>query len=118
MTSTDDQTVIRNMIFANNEGINQAGFSKDGRLFDENWNKHWTPDAIIIRPSGNPMDREVYKNIVINASVSKLHLSKVLSVDSIRFIADGKAAVATITTHEKFNYMGTENDDIVKVSLR
>ena len=105
MTSTDDQTLIRNTIFANNEGINQAGFSKDERLFDENWNKHWTPDAIIVRPSGNPMDREVYKNLVTNVSISKLHLSKVLSVDSIRFIADGKAAVATITTHEKFNYM-------------
>lgn len=119
MTSTEeDEVLIRNTIYDNNEAIFKAGFMKDASLFDENWERNWTPDAIIIRPSGNPMNRQVYKDLITNKSVSKVHFSNLLSIDSIRFLADGKAAVVTFTNHEKFEYNGTENDDIVKVSNR
>jgi hypothetical protein len=76
---------------------------KDAKLFDENWDQHWTPDAIIVRPSGNQMNEEVYKDFFTNISTSKLHFMNLLSIDSIRFLADGKAAVVTFTNHEKFN---------------
>ena len=39
---------------------------------------------------------------------------EIVSFDSFREMADGKAAVLTVTRHDKFTYKETPNDDICK----
>ena len=38
------------------------------------------------------------------------------SVDTAKVLGCGAAAVATYTCHQQFNYKGTDNDDIAKMS--
>ena len=43
--------------------------------------------------------------------------SKLLSIDSVREMAGGNAAVVTYTQHDKFTYKETMNDDVSKFTV-
>ena len=40
--------------------------------------------------------------------------AELVSVDSVKIFADGKAAVCTYTMHDVFDYQGTSNTDYAK----
>jgi hypothetical protein len=93
--------------------LNQA---KDTGSFDAYWSKYWKDDdCIMIRPSGNPMDKATWKGMIAMEGIS-VTKSEVTSVDSTRFLADGTVCVATYTCHDIFTYKGTPNDDVAKFS--
>lgn len=93
----------------------QVAKSKDGAAFDQMWSTYWAPDAVVIRPSGNPMDKTIWKGMITSKDID-FESSEVVSFDSSTILAGGKAAVVTFTLHDKFSYKGTPNDDISKYS--
>lgn len=113
---SNDSTLIMNMILSNNEEMFHVGTTKDSDSFDQLWNKFWKDDAVIMRPSGKIMSKDEWKDIVLNCADLTIHFSNILSVDNIHYFANGKAAVANYTSHEKFTFNNAENDDITKVS--
>lgn len=81
--------------------------------FDKFWDKYWKPGSVVIRPSGNPMDKKIWGQMFSSDDVNFIS-SELLEVNSVNVFAGGAAAVATYTTHDKFEYKGTPNDDIAK----
>merc|ERR1712118_289839 len=92
-----------------------AAKEKDGAKFDAMWAKYWSPNAVVIRPSGNPMDEATWKAMITSDDID-FHSSECVSFDSASIFADGRAAAVTFTLHDKFSYKGTPNDDIAKYS--
>lgn len=92
-----------------------AARAKDGAKFDEMWETYLAPDAVVIRPSGNPMDKGIWKAMITSDDVT-FESSELFSFDSSTIFAGGKAASVTYTLHDKFYYKGTPNDDIAKYS--
>ena len=62
---------------------------------------------MFIRPSGNPLDIDGYKAMVSAEDVTG-YSSKLVSIDSVRIIAEGKVAIATYTADQYFNYKGKQ----------
>jgi len=92
-----------------------AAKEKDGTKFDAMWDKYWATGAVVIRPSGNPMDQAIWKGMVTSDDIT-FESSECISFDSANVFAGGKAAAVTFTLHDKFQYKGTDNDDIAKYS--
>jgi len=88
---------------------------KSGAKFDQMWSKYWSENAVVIRPSGNPMDKTIWKGMITSDDIT-FESSECVSMDSTALIAGGKAASVTFTLHDKFSYKGTPNDDIAKYS--
>jgi autoinducer 2-degrading protein len=97
------------------EALTLAATTKDGAAFDAMWERFWAPDAVVIRPSGNPMDKAIWRGMVTSQDIT-FESSECISVDSTTIFAGGKAAAVTFTLHDKFTYKGTPNDDIAKYS--
>lgn len=70
---------------------------------------------IFIRPSGNPLDLDGFKQMFASRMIKDM-TNTLVSVDSVKQLEDG-VAVVTYTCHQKFTYGATANDDLVKVSL-
>ena len=71
--------------------------------------KHMHDDCVFIRPSGNPLDKKGWEEMMTNDDV-KVESSKLLSINKLT--VNGDNAVVCYTQHGKFTYKGTENDDI------
>lgn len=80
--------------------------------------KKWyvDPDVVFIRPSGNPLTPEIWSNMMISGDIY-FQSSQIISFDSVRLIADGNAAVVTLTQHDEFSYKGKLNNDICKFTF-
>jgi len=89
--------------------------AKDIARLEEYWAKYFTADSIFIRPSGNPLDKAGYLGMLSSEDIVVIS-DELLSVGDVKVLAGGQAAVFTYTTHSKFVYKGTENDDIAKFS--
>ena len=71
--------------------------------------KHMSNDCLFIRPSGNPLDMDGWDSMMENPNV-KVESNDLLSIN--RLHVNGNMAYVCYTTHGKFNYLGTENDDV------
>lgn len=69
---------------------------------------HMHENCLIIRPSGNPLDVKGYKNMMTSNDVS-VELNEFISINKLEIHED--VAFVCYTSHGKFNYKGTENDD-------
>lgn len=69
---------------------------------------HMHENCLIIRPSGNPLDVNGYKNMMMSDDVS-VELNEFISINKLEI--HGDMAFVCYTSHGKFNYKGTENDD-------
>lgn len=92
-----------------------AAREHDAAKFDNMWTKYWAPQAVVIRPSGNPMDRATWRSMITSTDIV-FESSECVSFNSCTLIAGGKVAIVTFTLHDKFTYKGTPNDDIAKYS--
>ena len=72
--------------------------------------------VVFLRPSGNPATPSMLLDMIISGDVTSKSM-EVVSVDSIRVFAEGRAAVVTFTQHATFTYKGKPNDDIAKWSM-
>ena len=118
MTNNNDneEEVIKAMIQGSvDEGFAVASnYSKD--TFETFITKYWKPGFSIIRPSGNPMSREVWEGMISSDDVEMVS-SELLKVNNVQILACGSAAFAVYTTHDQFKYKGTPNDDIATFTV-
>ena len=68
-------------------------------------------DIVIVRPSGNPLTKEGWGNM-LNSDDVVAKGSKLLNIHVIEGSEVGDMCYACYTTHSKFTYKGTENDDV------
>ena len=110
MSSAEEQqvkAVITSMVEEQLAAMN----SKKVETIGAYMSKFTADGAIAIRPSGNPLPYANMKDMWISDDVVATQ-AKLVSIDSTRVFAGGLAAVATYTTHDKFSYKGTPNDDL------
>lgn len=72
-------------------------------------NRHMHESCTFIRPSGNPLDVKGWNDMMTNDDVT-VESSKLLNINKLR-ISENMAYVC-YTSHGKFTYKGTENDDV------
>jgi ketosteroid isomerase-like protein len=75
--------------------------------------KHMHEDCVFVRPSGNPLNMEGWEAMMTNEDVN-VESNELVSVN--RLTVDGNMAHVCYTSHGKFNYKGTQNDDIAVLS--
>ena len=98
MQSDDDKQIreiIKEMTTWNNN-------TPTGRL-------HMLDECIFIRPSGNPLTMNMWDAMMNNSDVTN-GSSRLLDIHKISI--DNNMAYACYTTHSKFNYKGTDNNDV------
>lgn len=116
MSSTTAEDEIKSVIEGQFQGFFDITQDFTQEKYDELWAKYWKPDGVLIRPSGNPMGKEIWGQMLASDAVNYIS-GELLEVNSVNVFAGGAAAVATYTTHDKFTYMGTPNDDIAKFTV-
>lgn len=72
-------------------------------------NKHMHEKCVFIRPTGNPLDLDGWNKMMTNEDVN-VESSRLVQMNRLR-ISENMAYVC-YTTHGKFTYKGTENDDV------
>ena len=70
---------------------------------------HMHKNCIFIRPTGNPLNMQQWDEMM-NSDDVKMTYSKLLTINKLDIVGD--MAYACYTSHTKFNFKGTENDDI------
>ena len=91
-------------------GVSFWGAAADGA----SWEDVMAPDAIMIRPSGNPMDKALWAEMT-NSEEIVAHSHELVALNKYNLVGDVAWAVAT--THSKFSFHGKEDDDIAVYSL-
>ena len=71
--------------------------------------KHLDEDFVFIRPTGNPLDLKSW-NEMLSSSDINVESHTLVKVDKIN--VNGDMAYVCYTSHSKFSYKGTENDDL------
>lgn len=72
-------------------------------------NKHMHEKCVFVRPSGNPLDVKGWNNMMSNDDVT-VESNELLRINKLRI--NEKMAYVCYTTHGKFTYKGTPNDDV------
>jgi len=72
-------------------------------------NRHMHEECLFVRPTGNPLDVQGWNDMMENDDVT-VESNELLNINRIR-ISENMAFVG-YTTHGKFNYKGTDNDDV------
>ena len=71
--------------------------------------KHMSDDCVFIRPSGNPLDKKGWEEMMTNDDV-KVDSCKLVSVNKLTVC--GCCAYVCYTQHGKFTYKGTQKNDV------
>jgi len=71
--------------------------------------QHMGESCVFIRPTGNPLNKEQWDSMMNNSDVS-VESNELLNVHKLHIVGD--MAFACYTNHGKFNYKGTDNDDV------
>jgi hypothetical protein len=81
--------------------------------------QYFSERCVVIRASGNPLTRELWKQLISSDDVcyNQPGKHKLVSIDSCEVYAGNMAAVTTFTMDVYFTYKGTQNEDRAKISL-
>ena len=71
--------------------------------------RHMHDDCVFIRPSGNPLDKNGWEQMMNNEDVT-VESSRLVSLNKLSVC--GCCAYVCYTQHGKFTYKGTANDDV------
>jgi quinol monooxygenase YgiN/ketosteroid isomerase-like protein len=71
--------------------------------------RHMHDKCLFIRPSGNPLDMKGWVEMMTNTDV-KVESNDLVGINKVEVL--GNMAYVCYTTHGKFNYKGTQNDDV------
>lgn len=71
--------------------------------------KHMHDDCLFIRPTGNPLTKESWKEMMANPNVT-VEMNELVKIQKLEVCGD--MAFVCYTNHGKFNYLGTPNDDL------
>lgn len=89
---------------------NKAGNDPD--LNEAYWMKYYkSATTPVIRPSGNPMDKEVWMSMVKSDDI-QMESHRLESIDSIQILAGGAAACVVFKCKSVFSYKGVQNNDL------
>ena len=75
--------------------------------------KHMTEDCVFIRPTGNPLDKVQWKEMMTNDDVS-VESGKLVSINKLHVCGD--MAFVCYTNHGRFTYKGIDNDDVAVIT--
>ena len=73
---------------------------KDEAAIAAHFDKYMLPDFVAIRPSGNPLTLDMWKGMKMSEDVVS-ESDELVSVDSIKMLADGKVGHAPHTTRTR-----------------
>jgi ketosteroid isomerase-like protein len=82
----------------------------------------FAPRAITIRATGNPMGQKLWEEMKASDDIS-YGTNELLSIDKIDVLSEETTSVSTgmayaiFTTHSKFTYKGTHNDDVAVYTI-
>ena len=98
------KSVITNMVTAMNVGnVEKAA--------------EWVADdAVFVRPTGNPLTKQQWVGM-LNSPDVKIVSNEVKNFHRVDVHPAGDWALLCYTTHAKFNYKGTDNDDVSVFSV-
>tara|TARA_Y100000813_G_scaffold132088_1_gene95378 strand:- start:48 stop:485 length:438 start_codon:yes stop_codon:yes gene_type:complete len=98
------KSVITNMVTAMNVGnVEKAA--------------EWVADdAVFVRPTGNPLTKQQWVGM-LNSPDVKIVSNEVKDFHRVDVHPAGDWALLCYTTHAKFNYKGTDNDDVSVFSV-
>ena len=71
--------------------------------------KHMSDECVFVRPSGNPLDKNGWESMMTNEDVN-VESSKLVSINKLQI--EGNMAYVCYTSHGRFTYKGTPNDDV------
>ena len=71
--------------------------------------QHMHENCIFVRPTGNPLNMEQWDQMMNSDDVKMTH-SNLVSINKLEIVDN--MAYSCYTSHTKFNYKGTENDDV------
>ena len=71
--------------------------------------QHTDKECVFIRPTGNPLNMEGWEQMMTSDDV-KVESNSLIAINKMKIVGD--MAYVCYTTHGKFNYKGTANDDI------
>ena len=75
--------------------------------------KHMSDDCVFIRPTGNPLDKVQWKEMMTNDDVS-VESGKLVSINKLHVC--GNMAFVCYTNHGRFIYKGIDNDDVAVIT--
>ena len=102
----DTVRAFLNDYYSDYESIKDSNTLESIRVLGEKYYRH---DYQFVRPSGNPIDREgIIRGLAHDLKVISY---KLMSIDSITFLAGGKAAVVVFTSEHIFEYKGILAED-------
>merc|ERR1711918_65537 len=79
---------------------------------NEDWgNSLMTDDCVFIRPSGNPLNKEGFKQMMSSEDI-KMESQSVEKILEVREFEGGKIAWVSFLNASKFTFKGTPNDDL------
>lgn len=109
MSAPPDISPIKEMVMKTDKeqiiDVIKATCNKDHRV----GMAHTHDDCVFIRPTGNPLNMEGWNAMMTNENV-RVDSNELVSINKMKIVGD--MAFVCYTNHGKFNYMGTENDDI------
>lgn len=109
IASPPEISALRPVIFKSDkeqiEDVVKAMCNKDHKVGMQ----HTSSDCIFIRPTGNPLNMDQWDSMMNNSDVS-VESNELVSINKMEI--HGDMAFVVYTNHGKFNYKGTENDDI------
>jgi len=76
---------------------------------------HMSKECLFIRPTGNPLSMDQWNSMMNNPDVN-VESNDLVSINKMEIY--GNMAYVVYTTHGKFNYKGTKNDDIAVFDKR
>ena len=79
--------------------------NKDHTVGDKHMHEH----CIFVRPTGNPLTKQGWTKMMSNSDVN-VESNDLVTINKIKI--SGNMAYVCYTTHGKFTYQGTPNDDI------
>ncbi len=79
-------------------------------------NTFMTDDCVFIRPSGNPLNKEGFNQMLNNDDI-KVESQSVDKILEVREFENGNFAWVSFLSASKFTYKGTANDDLAPISL-
>lgn len=71
--------------------------------------RHMHDDCVFIRPSGNPLNRQGWQEMMTAEDVT-VEANELVSINKLQVVGD--MAYVCYTSHGRFNYKGTSNDDV------
>ena len=104
-STTSAEAEIRALIEEMHSEQYAAMTSKDAPTIENFFDKYYAADMVMIRPSGNPLDMSSAKGMWLSEDV-KTESQSLKSIDTVKVIGGGMAAIATYTSHEQFSFKG------------